>query len=39
MNVRFYLLHDIKITLKTHYWRENARFFRLLCNVNMDVIT
>ena len=25
MNVRFYLSYDIKITLKSHYWRENVK--------------
>ena len=37
--LRFYLSHDIKITLKSHFWRENARFCHLLCNVKMDIIT
>ena len=25
MNLRFYLSHDIKITLKSHFWRENVK--------------
>ena len=25
MNVRFYSLHGIKITLKSHFWRENFK--------------
>ena len=25
MNLRFYLSHDIKITLKSHLWRENVK--------------
>ena len=25
MNVRFYLSHDNKITLKSHFWHENVK--------------
>ena len=38
-NVRFYLSHDIKITLNSQFGRENGRFYRLLRNVKIDVIT
>ena len=27
--VRFYLSYDIKITLKSHYWREKDKIFSL----------
>ena len=36
MNVRFYLSYDIKITLKSHFWREN---FKILRKVAMNGIT
>ena len=36
MNVRFYLSHDIKITLKSHLWCEKPQHFVILCNVIMD---
>ena len=25
MNIRFYLSHDVKITYKSHFWRENVK--------------
>ena len=31
MNVRFYLSHDIKITVKSHFWRKkNAIMYAML---------
>ena len=40
MNVRFYLSHDIKTTLKTHFFCvKMSRFFYLLRSVIMDVIS
>ena len=30
MNVGFYLSYDIKITIKTHFWRKNVMIL-LLC--------
>ena len=35
-NVRFSLSHDIKITLPSHFGRENGRILR---NFKIDVIT
>ena len=42
MNVRFYLSYDIKITLKSHFWRKSYNFVimsRNVYNVVMDLIT
>ena len=33
------IYQDIKITLNSHFGRENGRFCRFLCNVKIDVIT
>ena len=45
-NVRYYLSNDIKITLKSHFWRKNVIILSFLalkicyvCNVVMGVIT
>ena len=38
-NVRFYLSYDIKITLKSHFWRKTLEFCHYVRNVVMDVIT
>ena len=37
-NVRFYLSYDIKITLKSHFWRKMLKFCHYVHNVVMDVI-
>ena len=34
MNVRFFLSHSIKITLKLHFWREHAIFLHLCSTLN-----
>ena len=39
MKVRFYLLYDIKITLKSHFWRKNVFILSLCMLAVMDVIT
>ena len=40
MNVIFYLSYDIKITLKSHFWRKKGyNFCHYVRNVVKDVIT
>ena len=39
MNVRFILLHDIRITLKSYFWHENVTSLcHYVCTIVMDVI-
>ena len=33
MKARFYLSSDIKITLKSHFWHENAKSGFYVCNI------
>ena len=33
------LSYDIKITLKSHFWRKEIRFCHYVCNVVMDIIS
>ena len=37
MNVRFYLSYDIKITLKSHFWRINVIILSL-CTLRYSVV-
>ena len=39
MNVRFYLLYDIKITLESHFCHKMLKFCHHVGNIVMDVIT